>query len=174
MVIAIILGTVLWGVVLAVLSRYVEIFATPWAWVISWFVMVCIVINVRGGLTNRGSQKTLIKEEKKISGSYVTNDGDKVAIVSNGDTEDNYSGWSATLYNDSKVPCAYLTFYPKDNKVVYQLNIDQSTGKIKAGEEDNGTYKYSGIVSKKLELNFENEGKMTFKKKSKDVNYWFK
>ena len=44
----VILGTIVWAVVMGFLSSKVTIFASLWGWVVSWFVVVFLVMEIFG------------------------------------------------------------------------------------------------------------------------------
>ena len=161
-VISIILGTIIWGALLAFLSQRVAIFATPKAWLISWAVVVFFIFNVGTAISNSNAERALIKEGKKIEGAYKTNEGyvGLRAITDDGSINmENGNGFIAAFFDESGQPTgAFAVFYPKSNEVDF---ADRGES-----EYQHGSYKYSGIFSKKLVITTEESGKMVYKKKS--------
>ena len=161
MVVSIILGTIIWGAILVFLSQRVAIFATPKAWLISWAVVVFFIFNVGAAISNSNAERAMIKEGKKIEGAYKTDDGyiGLRAITDDGKVNrEGENGFVAAFYDESGQYAGVLAFYPKTKEVDF---LDKGES-----EYQHGSYKYSGIFSKKLVITTEESGKMVYKKKS--------
>lgn len=168
MLLSIIIGTVLWGILIAVLSRYVTIFATPWAWFISWFVVVYCVFSIGESMADAKTEKAMLKEAKRIEGTWKSSDKNiSLRAVSDDGEVVRYDGEAFLVGVYEEDGSEYvMAFYPKSNEVY----INPSDYPL--GESDVGKYKLKGWFSKKLVLDMENGGKSTYKRTSKEwVDY---
>lgn len=114
MLLSIIIGTILWLVILAFLSKYVSIFGTPMAWIISWFVVVCLVLEFFGGITSRNVEKKMAKELDVIIGTW---EGEDRTIGIDWDTD----GTVNTLKN---LQTYKLIIYTQDGYRLANVDVD--------------------------------------------------
>lgn len=168
MLLSIIIGTVLWGILIAVSSKYVSIFATPWAWFVSWFIVVCIVYNIGGSIANAKTEKAMLKEAKGIQGTWKSSDKNislRAVADDGGVVRYDEESFLVGVYEEDGSEYV-MVFYPKSGKI----HINPSDYPL--GESDVGKYKLKGWFSKKLVLDMEKGGKSTYKRISKEwTNY---
>ncbi len=169
MILSIIIGTVVCGIALRFLSKFFEIFATPWTWFVSWFVVVAVVFNIGDSMSASKELKALVKEAEKINGAWASSDGNIGirALTDDGSVKKTYEedveGFLAVFYGEDGEESAAVVFDP-DKHSVYVRYM--------SGESETGTYKLKGWISKRLVLDLEESGKTTYKRKSKDWEYY--
>ena len=163
-IIQIIIGSILWFLIVSRISKHFVIFASPLAWVISWIVCIGIVMNIGYSIRDSVEYSNISKEARKIQGAYKSSDGKYIGIRATdeegGAVRGGDNGFIVAFYDEDNNVDMGAVLYPKNKKAEI----------IHAGESDyhDGSYKYSGIFSKKLVIKQkDNDKKYVYTKKSK-------
>lgn len=147
--------------IIILLSKFFDNFATPKAWIFSWFVVIFIVFNVADGISEAKLVKEANKNAEIFHGAWKNSD-EKVGIRALDDSgkalidESNSGNFMIVIYHEDKSNSVGMV-NSKDKEITFTLE---------SGEKETAEYKVKGLFSKKIVIKYPDGEKVTYKKKS--------